>query len=82
MPSEAEWEKRATNIYVGRKIVKARYMTHDEAEEFGWGSRPIVLELDNGSIIFPSQDDEGNGPGALFGNDRDGNDIGMPVFYR
>jgi hypothetical protein len=31
-----------------------------------------VLVLDDGTILYPSRDDEGNGPGALFGADRDG----------
>jgi hypothetical protein len=33
-----------------------------------WFERGIVLELDDGTSIFPSRDDEGNGPGALFTN--------------
>ena len=57
---------------VGRTIVGARKMTRDEAEAEGWnGLRdwdyPVVLILDDGTILFPSADEEGNGPGELFG---------------
>lgn len=27
-----------------------------------------MIELDDGTLLFPSQDEEGNGPGAIFGN--------------
>ncbi len=42
-------------------------------EENGWhtGSihaNPPVFELDDGTLIYPSADPEGNGPGAIFGN--------------
>jgi hypothetical protein len=33
-----------------------------------WDRRPIVIVFDNGTAIYPSADDEGNGPGALFTN--------------
>jgi len=49
------------------------------AEQMGWYSRPIVIHLDDGSMIFPSQDDEGNDGGALFGQGPDGKDLTFPV---
>ena len=57
---------------VGRKIVGARKMTKDEAAADGWnGLRdwdyPIVLILDDGTLLYASADEEGNGPGELFG---------------
>jgi hypothetical protein len=54
----------------GHEIVAVRPMTDDEAERNFWHHdrrRPVVLELDNGTLVYPSQDPEGNGPGALFG---------------
>ena len=54
----------------GRTIKKVRPMTTEEIEREGWDTprdEPIALELDDDSIIYPSQDEEGNGPGALFG---------------
>ena len=57
----------------GRKIVKVRTMSIKEQLAEYWSPDDlnpiIVLELDDGSKIFPSQDYEGNGGGALFGID-------------
>jgi hypothetical protein len=56
------------NSIVGRTIVKVRKMTKKEAEQEGWlYKNTIVLELDDGTLIYPSGDEEGNHPGALFG---------------
>ena len=69
--------KDAYNGIEGAKIVRIREMTSKEAEQEGWdgmlrnnGCR--VLELDNGINLYASQDYEGNGPGALFFYDKDG----------
>lgn len=61
-----EWIKKAEKELLNRKIVAIRYMTSEEMETLGWYSKAIVLQLDNGHLIFPSQDDEGNDAGALF----------------
>jgi hypothetical protein len=63
---EKYWQDRINEVLVGRTIVKARYMTDEEQEYFGWYSKSIVIELDNGDLLFPSRDDEGNDAGALF----------------
>jgi hypothetical protein len=54
---------------VGRRIVEVRAMSTRELEAEGWPADETapVLVLDNGAILFPSRDEEGNGPGALFG---------------
>jgi hypothetical protein len=58
---------------VGKKIVEIRPMTGKEivGEDWTeWGDRgQPVLVLDDGTKLYPSRDDEGNGPGALFGHD-------------
>jgi hypothetical protein len=64
------WNRAATEKLVGRTIVKAEYMDEDEQRAHGWHSRPVILYLDNGSRIYPSQDDEGNDGGSLFGTDQ------------
>lgn len=74
-----KWTEYAAENLVGRKIVACRYLTKEEMEGLGWYERCIVLQLDDGSVIYPSQDDEGNGPGALFGNTKDGDAITCPV---
>jgi hypothetical protein len=63
---------------IGRTITSMRAMTNKECRAQGWDgfrSTGLVLILDDGSKIFASQDEEGNGPGALFGIDPDGNEV-------
>ena len=54
---------------VGRRIVEVGAMSAREREGEGWppDESVPVLVLDSGTILFPSRDEEGNGPGALFG---------------
>ncbi len=54
----------------GQKIVSVRWLTKMEAEREGWDTdnRPIIaLVLEDGTILYPSRDEEGNGPGEIFG---------------
>ena len=53
---------------VGRTITHARIMTQVERDSWGWGGGcwPMVFELDDGSYLIPSEDEDGNGPGDLF----------------
>ena len=45
-----------------------RLMTEAEMEREGWEiNAPPVIVLDNGAVIYPSSDSEGNSPGVLFG---------------
>lgn len=64
------WSDAAKDALVGRTIVKAWYPTRAEIkandlEDTAYDGA-LWVELDNGDIWAPSQDDEGNGPGALF----------------
>lgn len=63
----------------GRTIENVRRMTDEELESEHWhhyrGSTPLVLELDDGTKVYPSKDPEGNGPGALFGENEDGEKV-------
>ena len=62
----------------GQKIVKIRHMTPEEAEFEGWEddrSRTTVLVLANGTVLYPSRDEEGNGAGELFGKGPQGTGI-------
>lgn len=63
-------EDQASLVLVGRKIKSVRYLSAEEAENLGWYSRSVVIELDNGTLIWPSSDDEGNNAGALFTTDQ------------
>jgi hypothetical protein len=60
--------KHASKYLKGRTIVNVRYMTLEEKELLNWLFRPVVLELDNGTILYPVEDDEGNDGGAVFAN--------------
>jgi hypothetical protein len=69
---EAYWTEVASKQLLGRKITAVRYMSPSESGALGWdGARCVVFQLDDGNLIYPSQDDEGNGPGALFTNSKD-----------
>lgn len=65
MPNDSYWNTKAAELLVGRTIVAASYMTPAEAKEMDWSCRPVILELDNGDVIIPQADDEGNDGGAL-----------------
>ena len=58
---------------IGRTITNVRRLTQDELEYEYWqgGESCLVLELDDGSVLYPSRDPEGNGPGCIFGIDHD-----------
>jgi len=64
--SDAHWLKEAKKQLLNRKIVGVEYMSVDEMNALGWYSRPVLMILDDGNIIYPSRDDEGNDGGALF----------------
>ena len=57
---------------VGVKLVNVRTITKKEIIQEGWehdyhASYAKVLVFDDGSVIYASQDYEGNGSGAIFG---------------
>lgn len=58
----------------GRTIVRARAMTRQEIARSGWDDAATLLQLDDGSRLFASRDEEGNGPGELFYVDPQGRD--------
>jgi hypothetical protein len=69
MTNEEKWLIRINKLLKGKKILSVRYMTATEATELGWNQRAIAIHLDDGTIIFPSSDDEGNEAGSLFTTD-------------
>ena len=68
MDIERKWANVASDMLVGRTIVRARYMSESERDSLGWHSRPVILQLDDGNMIYSSSDDEGNDAGAMFTN--------------
>jgi len=59
-------EKRAREILVGKTIQSLGYLDEDEKNNLLWDKSAIVLELNDGTLLFPSMDDEGNEAGAMF----------------
>jgi hypothetical protein len=76
--TDQSWVKAAEKSLKGRTIVAVRWLTQQEADDLGWGSRAPVLVLDDGNMVYPSADDEGNDAGALFLNS--GATKTLPVF--
>lgn len=64
-----------TGSISGSEIARVREITSEECHREGWPDRRAegvpVLELEDGRILYPSADPEGNSPGALFGLDTD-----------
>lgn len=65
-PTDEIWATMAGDKLLNRRIEHVRYLTDEEAEGLGWYEKSLVIILDDGSYLFASQDDEGNGAGALF----------------
>jgi hypothetical protein len=63
---ESYWISKASNVLLNRTIVGVRYLLPEEAKSLGWYQRSVIFELDDGTLVFPSQDDEGNNGGSLF----------------
>jgi len=55
----------ANKELLGKKIASIEYMASDDAENFGWNKRPMIITLDDGTEIFSQADEEGNDGGAL-----------------
>ena len=64
-PAHRALARTAHDLLVGRTIVRIGYMPASEAEVIGWPDRPAVLELDDGTVIYATCDEEGNGAGVL-----------------
>lgn len=60
----AAWNKKAQSL-IGRRIVDARFMSEEDADGAGFAQRPIIIALDDGTLLVPQSDDEGNDGGAL-----------------
>lgn len=88
-----QWEKRqkirklphithADNFQflVGKTIKSVRYLTPNECANFGWNKSPLVMFLNDGTIMIPQCDDEGNDGGAMMLIDKNKNiDVGYTI---
>jgi hypothetical protein len=60
--------------FIGQKIAGVRQLNIRELKREGWEwirphQTPVCIVLENGTILYPMQDEEGNGPGVLVGHD-------------
>ena len=80
-PAECQqyWTEFAAQHLVGKRVVDVRYLSISESREFRWHCRPLVLQFDDGSVVFPSRDDGGHDGGALLGQSRDREPLTFPV---
>lgn len=65
---------------IGQKITEIRPMTEEEETNEGWDRNsgiPMVVVFEDGTLLYASQDPEGNGPGTLFGIDKNGQEFGI-----
>jgi len=76
---EKPWNEYAKQHLLGRTIKAVRYLTPEEMDDLGWRSRSVAMFLDDGTIVWPSMDDEGNNAGALFGEKKGGEELTFPV---
>tara|TARA_R100001082_G_C4336214_1_gene147908 strand:+ start:622 stop:861 length:240 start_codon:yes stop_codon:yes gene_type:complete len=77
--TEEQWTEYAEKRLIGKRIVDVFYMSEKEMEELGWSKRPLYLKLNDGSIISPQRDDEGNDGGALYYFENKDNETTLPV---
>jgi len=60
------------DVITGQTIVMIRPMNEQEIENEGWCAETTVIVLNNGTKLYASMDEEGNGPGCMFGVTKDG----------
>ena len=75
----AHWAEVAKKKLQGKRVVAVRYLNDEEMAHLGWDESVLVLEFDDGTLLFSSRDDEGNGGGAMFGQDSKNEFLNFPV---
>ena len=63
-----KWEERCNSALAGKSIKSVGYLNEDEQRELGLYRKPLVIFFTDGTIMYPSADEEGNDAGALFTN--------------
>ena len=66
------WQDLVNKHLVGKYITKVQWLNPKDSKKLlGWDYQPCEIHLNDGTIITPSADDEGNNAGALFTNIQD-----------
>lgn len=73
------WTDVATKLLKNRTIVSVRYVTDEEITDSYFYKRGLQIILDNGTILYPMQDDEGNDFGAVHYQLKDGSNLVLPT---
>jgi hypothetical protein len=79
LTTEQYWTKYGNDHLKGKVVESVRYLSEEEKDMMGWYNKTIVIQFTDGTIIFPSMDDEGNDGGALFGQSPKGEELTFPV---
>ena len=67
MAKDKYWQNLVNKHLVGRKIVIVEWLSPKETKRlFGWSFQPCEIHLDNGTVLTPSADDDGNESGSIF----------------
>lgn len=69
--SLASFERDAKRMFEGRIIKEVRYISDEEAGAVGLNNKGLVFTLDNGTLVWPVSDDEGNDSGAIHTSDNE-----------
>lgn len=73
------WTDVATKLLKNRTIISVRYVTDEEITDSYFYKRGLQIILDNGTILYPMQDDEGNDFGAVHYQLKDGTNLVLPT---
>lgn len=73
------WTDVATKLLKNRTIISVRYVTDEEITDSYFHKRGLQIVLDNGTILYPMQDDEGNDFGAVHYQLKDGSNLVLPT---
>jgi len=61
---KAEWAAKL-RLLIGRTITGVRFMVPEERDQAAFAHSPVILTLDDDTLLYPLADDEGNDAGAL-----------------
>lgn len=73
------WTDVATKLLKNRTIISVRYVTDEEITDSYFYKKGLQIILDNGTILYPMQDDEGNDFGAVHYQLKDGTNLVLPT---
>lgn len=73
------WTDVATKLLKNRTIISVRYVTNEEITDSYFYKRGLQIILDNGTILYPMQDDEGNDFGAVHYQLKNGSNLVLPT---